>query len=237
MTENEWLNCINPDRMLEFVYPSISSRKARLFACACVRQVWHLLTEEPSRNAVEVAELYADGWANDDELEEADRKAFSEVRVSASGEMLNPAEYAAWWMTSEWEEPPGEVAENTARWVEAAVGELNPRAVHQIRKILGNLKLAAVEKVRKVQCQILRDLLDSPFRETELDSMQLPGASELVRRLAQTIYDEGTYDGMPILADALEEAGCTNTDILNHCRGPEPHVRGCWVIDLLLGKS
>jgi hypothetical protein len=58
-----------------------------------------------------------------------------------------------------------------------------------------------------------------------------------VRTLAVGIYKETAFDRFPILADALEDAGCDNADILNHCRGPGPHVRGCWVIDLLLGKE
>jgi hypothetical protein len=55
--------------------------------------------------------------------------------------------------------------------------------------------------------------------------------------MAQVIYDERKFEDLPFLADALEEAGCDNADILNHCRGPGPHVRGCWVVDLLLGKE
>jgi hypothetical protein len=58
-----------------------------------------------------------------------------------------------------------------------------------------------------------------------------------VVKLAQVIYDERRFTDLPILADALEEAGCTNSDVLDHCRGPGPHVRGCWVVDLLLDKS
>jgi hypothetical protein len=54
--------------------------------------------------------------------------------------------------------------------------------------------------------------------------------------LARGIYEDRAFDRMPILADALQDAGCDNEDILDHCRGPEPHVRGCWVVDLLLGK-
>jgi hypothetical protein len=58
-----------------------------------------------------------------------------------------------------------------------------------------------------------------------------------VGKLAQAIYDEQAFDRLPILADALEEAGCTDADILNHCRSGGEHVRGCWVVDLVLGKS
>ena len=55
--------------------------------------------------------------------------------------------------------------------------------------------------------------------------------------LARGIYDDKAFDRMPILADALQDAGCTNEDVLNHCRGDGPHVRGCWVVDMLLGKA
>ncbi len=55
--------------------------------------------------------------------------------------------------------------------------------------------------------------------------------------LARSIYDDRAFDRLPVLADALEDAGCTDAAILDHCRGPGPHVRGCWVVDLILGKS
>jgi hypothetical protein len=58
-----------------------------------------------------------------------------------------------------------------------------------------------------------------------------------VSSLAGCIHDEAAFDRLPLLADALEDAGCTDTAILEHCRGPGPHVRGCWVVDLLLGRS
>jgi hypothetical protein len=63
------------------------------------------------------------------------------------------------------------------------------------------------------------------------------GLNNTVIALAEAIYDERAFDRLPILADALEEAGCTNADILNHCRQPGEHVRGCWVVDLILGKE
>jgi hypothetical protein len=83
----------------------------------------------------------------------------------------------------------------------------------------------------------LRDIFGNPFRPAHIDPECLAWNGSTVLKLAQAIYDDRTFDRLPILADALEDAGCTNTDILEHCRGPGPHVRGCWVVDLLTGKS
>jgi hypothetical protein len=81
---------------------------------------------------------------------------------------------------------------------------------------------------------VLRDLFGNPFRPIVLD----PGwLTAYVRTLAQSIYEERTYGHMPILADALQDAGCDNADILDHCRQPGEHVRGCWVLDLILGRT
>ncbi|MBL8793030.1 MAG: hypothetical protein JNM56_03935 [Planctomycetia bacterium] len=84
------------------------------------------------------------------------------------------------------------------------------------------------------QCNLIRDLFGNPFRPVSVHPAWL---TSTVTSLAQGIYDERTFDCLPILADALEDAGCDNADILNHCRQPGEHVRGCWVLDLLLAKE
>jgi hypothetical protein len=76
-----------------------------------------------------------------------------------------------------------------------------------------------------------------PFRVSPIPPIVLTWNGSIVRRIAQSIYDDHTFDRLPILADALEEAGCTDADILAHCRQPGEHVRGCWVVDLVLGKK
>jgi hypothetical protein len=68
-------------------------------------------------------------------------------------------------------------------------------------------------------------------------SLQPCWVTSTVLALAAGIYSESAFDRLPILADALQDAGCNNDDILDHCRGQGPHVRGCWVVDLVLGKS
>jgi hypothetical protein len=84
------------------------------------------------------------------------------------------------------------------------------------------------------QVSLLRDIFGNPFRAVAVKSSW---RSSTVVSLAQAIYEEPAFDRLPILADALEDAGCDHADILEHCRGPGPHVRGCWVVDLILGKE
>ena len=85
---------------------------------------------------------------------------------------------------------------------------------------------------------LLRELFGClPFRSLTTAQGWIAWNGGTIPALATAIYDEQTFDRMPILADALEDAGCDNRDILDHCRGPGPHVRGCWVLDLLLGKE
>ncbi len=92
----------------------------------------------------------------------------------------------------------------------------------------------AQDNALKHVADLIRDIFGNPFRPVTLDPRWL---SSTVLDLARTIYDERVWERMPILADALMDAGCDNEEILNHCRGPGPHVRGCWAIDLVLGKE
>lgn len=80
----------------------------------------------------------------------------------------------------------------------------------------------------------VREIFGNPFRPVTLDPSSL---TPTVVQLAQTIYNDRTFDRLPTLADALVQAGCDNDELLGHCRGPGPHVRGCWVVDLVLGKE
>ena len=87
------------------------------------------------------------------------------------------------------------------------------------------------------QACLLRDIIGNPFRHSSRTSTWLKWNDGAVPMIAQGIYADRAFDRLPILADALEDAGCDNADILAHCRGPGPHVRGCWVVDLILGKQ
>ena len=85
-------------------------------------------------------------------------------------------------------------------------------------------------------CRLVREIFGNLFRPVNVNPAWLVWNDGTIPKLAQSIYDDRAFDRLPVLADALEEAGCTNAEILEHCRGPGPHVRGCWVVDLVLGK-
>ena len=220
MTEQEWMACTDPTPMLGFLMNGrASERKAKLFAVACNHRIWHLLTDRGSRQALEVVERYADGLASEEELESAVTVALEPVlaRSFCSRKTVSATEAvpgAVWYAANRaisWEKTTIYVADMTARATADSVAE------------------------RKAQAALLLDI----FNPLCCDLLSLVPAwrTPKVVALAQAIYDARTFDRMPELADALQKAGCDNSEILAHCRGPGPHVRGCWVVDLLLGKE
>jgi hypothetical protein len=84
---------------------------------------------------------------------------------------------------------------------------------------------------------LLREIFGNPFRWTIIDPIWLSRNDRAVVQLAEGIYQQRAFDRLPILADALEDAGCGDPDMMAHCREPGEHVRGCWLVDLLLGKE
>jgi hypothetical protein len=86
-------------------------------------------------------------------------------------------------------------------------------------------------------CELIRELFGNPFRPVTVEPAWLRWRDGLVEHMARDIDDGRRYGDLPILADALEDAGCADADLLAHLRGPGPHLRGCWALDLLLGKE
>jgi hypothetical protein len=231
MTEADWNSCTDPQVMLEFLRDSnrLSERKARLFGCACCRRIWRLLHRGQSRRAVEEAERYADGLVDEAALLDIDTTA------TAGADEDGPDRYRA-----------AVAARISARVspMPSAVADFAQRAV-TCEPGSGHY-LASFRQERAAQGALLRDLFGPlPFREVHIDPTWLRWNDGAVLRLATAIYEErqlpsGTLDNgrVAILADALLDAGCDNEEVLGHCRQQgEVHVRGCWVIDLLLGKK
>jgi len=228
MTEAEWAVCTAPHRMLRFLRDSenISRRQERLFAVAVCRRLWPLLNDQRSRQAIELAERAADAYVPERELDQ----------VSAAAEEA-------------WEELV-ELAE-TGRHADLRAAEAAAHAASYASS--PSLTLAVLEEVLEAteeaaffnsregedaaQAAVLRDIVGNPFRRSPLvDPSWLGWNGDIIPALARTISDVHAFDRLSILADALEDAGCTDRVILDHCRGPGPHVRGCWVVDLILGK-
>jgi hypothetical protein len=223
MTEAKWLRCTDPRVMLQFVSDRASERKLRLFAASCCRRVWHLLVHQESKDSVEALERYADG--------QLDKSGFTNAWVAASHVRIIRN-------TRKTDRSP----EKTAAWaVSTALFPETLRGVSSTAAQVKGLGHVPAKKEGRRQCADLRDLFGNPFRSVQTDPAWLTAA---VASLAQAAYDERLLPGgeldpprLAILADALEEAGCADAAILSHLRGAGPHVRGCWAIDLLLGKE
>jgi hypothetical protein len=249
MTEADWLACTDPRPMLEFLHGKASDRKLRLFACACCRRLWSHLMDERSRNAVQVAERVADGLATEEDRNQASgdaQAAWDASLKSASPPIDSPETQAAvraaietgrFWVW-DLEVAAGAICDVLHKSAYVASVDVAEACASFISQTAGK-QVASVECT--LQASMLRCVLRNPFHTLPLDAAWL---TPTVISLAQAVYaernlPEGTLDPaqLAVLSDALEEAGCDNADILSHLRGPGPHVRGCWVIDLLLGKT
>jgi hypothetical protein len=265
MEEAEWLACTDPEKVLERIQSSgrLSDRKARLFAVACCRRIWPLFTDDRSRRAVEIAEQYAEGLVGEEDLRAAADASFRfaelatyESGVTAGDYDLNFgalcvlhsryivdtfAGFASWEAASHAPNWVHGTCMRQAAWAAAAASTsagYPDVAANEIdwREREGQFE-SATQSEGAAQARLLRCIFGNPFRLVKLDPTWVVWNSGTISALAQAIYEERTFDWMPLLGDALEDAGCTDATILDHCRGPGPHARGCWVVDLLLGKK
>jgi hypothetical protein len=235
MTEAEWLACDDPTDMLDFIALTAGEgerqtrsvrRRERLFGVACCRRIWPLIADGV-RGCVEVAERFADGRAKDDELRAAKETVLARWLESGG---TNAATRACEWVC-------GEVVD--ARHFRPPVirAAVQPRLEARgwaPGQDLTEADDALIEVEKAAHLHLVHDIFGNPFRPVAFDPVwRTPTAVSLARQM----YESRDFGAMPILADALQDAGCDSADILAHCRGPGPHVRGCWVVDLVLGLS
>jgi hypothetical protein len=211
MTEAEWRASESPVAMLNHLRVETFSRRAVLYALAvCGRRPE--LTTGPLRRWVAVAERVADAPGRD---------AFVGVQLPAEDAACRLAERGR----------PG-TRGHYAGVADAVAGSW--------RSFLGECDLpnptppGEVEAARRANAALVRDIFGNPFRPV---AFAPEWRTDTAVTLARQMYDARDFSAMPILADALQDAGCDSDDILDHCRGPGPHVRGCWVCDLVLGKE
>jgi hypothetical protein len=194
-------------------------RKGHLFAVACCQRIWPLLTDRRSSAAIETAALFAEGQASPEQLavasksaEDAHRDAFDRKgKVGASAEWS--AQFAASsdpWFAASRASNLAFVAAGDGLWE----GPEHAAQSDLIRCIFGPL----------------------PFRSVEIEPSLLTWKDGAVANAAHSIYHDRDFDKLPQLASILQDAGCHDMDVINHCRSSGPHVRGCWIL-LLLGHS
>jgi hypothetical protein len=242
MTEAEWNASIRPGALIACVARmsrELSSRKMHLFGCACCRRVWHLLRDQRSHCAVEVAERYADGLAGRKELASARKDALAASRAprTAVAEMglERAARAAAKCALSNGREAGRGASQDAARAVgDAAYYGTGGAAAHPIDFWHHTIALEEQE-----QAQLFRDIVGPlPFRSVTIEPSLLRWHDGTILRIAQGIYEERAFERMGVLADAILDAGCENEDILSHCRCEAAvHAKGCWVLDLLLSRE
>jgi hypothetical protein len=246
MTEREWLRTATTERewvlwdrlseIKELDY--CMGRCGILFAAVCCRRIWHLLPDEPSRAAILAAEKYANGLADRSAVEAAEQKAYAAAEATREElpDLLwkaTPIFYAMWaasCLTG---------AMSSRRPISGAAYYTQQAFAWHLFPAPQSRKERETTQQEEAQRQVgwLRDIFGNPFRPISIQPDWLTWNGGTAVKLARMIYDECRFGDIPILADALEEAGCTDAAILDHCRQPGEHVRGCWVVDLLLGKS
>jgi hypothetical protein len=234
MTEQEWLTNAKPWDMVNVLWRSGSARKFRLFACACCRQVWNPFAPPLAVRAVTAAEAFADGEldaaalaAVREVVSRALQAAYREDRDSGTGYLSRLLEGCASVCTVNQRLGAAEMAQDVCHAAARAAADVPPFRTEQ-----GDHSPEYATELA-AQAELMRDIFGNPFREVAFDPAW---RTSDVLALANAMYANRDFSAMPILADALQEAGCDDEDILGHCREEREHVRGCRVVDLLLGK-
>jgi hypothetical protein len=256
MTEAEWLVCTDVWRMLGFLSSTnkASNRKMRLLSCGSCRRAWHLLTE-PSRTALETAELYADGQVPEAARKAARGEAFRVRWLPATGPGLmfpmpglrletvhSLAKHAVCDILRRQHPFPDDEIEKALAWAASVPASALSGPAYSAGAAWPVEQEAAL---RRETASLVRDVFGNPFwPRPPIAPLALSEQGGTVARLAQAAYEErqrpsGHLDNarLGVLADALETVSCTDAEILGHLRNPTAHVRGCWVVDLILGKE
>lgn len=235
MGETDWLTSGNPRAMLDHARTTAGQRKLRWFACGCVRHVWGLLLDASSQRAVEVAERFADGDATSAELVAAEAAAFDVARLADLRNTVSDPGWAATRAAARAANLDAYSAATGASFTAALAAA--PWRFLKDGKVDSHGDLAAKQAALRRQADLLREVVGNPFRPVAFDPAWLAWNHGAAGHLARSIYADNTFSELPILADSLEEAGCTAAALLEHLWSPGPHGRGCWALDVVLGRT
>jgi hypothetical protein len=263
LTEDQWLNGSSHYSLLRYLqqHRRITKvpggrRQLCLFKIACCRLVWDQIVDERSRHAVEVCERHIDGKARRTELaaaqsaaieadEEAQQKFYAAFRqVDGSRDVVTYLNHCAT-SAARWTAEAG-LRSHVLSIVTISTTQLqasrNPdwswgQPPEKAAKTEAVAKKASESlKGESILADLVRCIFGNPFQPAAIDEARLHGEGSTVKRMASAIYEDRAFDRLPILSDLLEEAGCTERAILNHCRDGKSHARGCWVVDALVQK-
>jgi hypothetical protein len=256
VTRDEWDNGSDPLEMVNAVAGRLTDRQLRLLLIACCGRLRHFPLLPRVREAAEVAERFADRACSQQELERAAQAAREEVDAADRGGRragLSMADRAVLEACL----PPGSLgvpfgsfvgryrrgSYRVMRGIDAAATALAHHAAAGEGDHGDNFE-PALTGVRVEQCRLVREVVGDPLQPAEVHPSWLAWNGGIVRSLAVSAYEDRPFPGghlnparLAILADALEEAGCTDAAVLGHLRGPGPHARGCWVLDKLLARE
>lgn len=245
MTESDWFSTDSPNALFRHVRTRLSARKLQLIACGCCRLYDDAMSAH-QREHLSAVERHADGLADRDEyqsaVEEFGRNTLEQFLITPAGVVT----------------PPG--VSPDAALAQALMAVVSPPADFGLDRVISWLpsvssrlagpgeKLRATQKSRLAICGVFREVVGNPFVERVSASPEWTAAGgkaaswmlkvgETARNIALGVQAEQAFDRLPILADALEDDGCADADLLAHLRHQSHHLRGCWAVDLVLGKS
>jgi len=215
LTEEEWFRPIDVERALAFIAPRLSLRRQRLLACAWARAQPAFVDYAYLAEALRLAERLADGVP------------------LAPGIIVPHPPISLGWREYVINEP--QFVFRGQRYSIGDLGGLLDESINLAQFVRSLISMSGRRRHPVLPTlQPLRDIVGNPFRAIALDP-RLRTADTV--GLARGIYEDRAFDRMPLLADALMDAGCEDEQVISHCRGGGPHVRGCWVVDLVLGKE
>ncbi len=243
MDETTWLACVDPARMLDYLFAQqVRPRKLRLLACACCRLYWSSFTDPRIQQAVIASERFAEQdnrprprsrrrrALNRAPLAEAAQQAMRAVAEALHFEAsaYNAVLQATAEDIRETVRPTLAALQQMARWeaaYECVPGMDEPAVVAE-----------AMQAEQSAQCAVIRELWGNPFRFLPFEEGWRRWNDGTLVKLAQAIYDDRNWLDLPVLADALMDAGCSDERLLGHFRATQGHSLGCWALDVVLGR-
>jgi hypothetical protein len=238
MTEDEWLEAADPEPMLQYLQTGLlehlgRNRKFRLFACVCCRRIWHLLTDPRSQVAIEVAERYADALVPSPVLEEAARAAdLAAQEGERSIGLQTESGYASWWKTwdASWASVDARRAAAWAAWTGPGATEAAVVSCWHAARAMWAAGDMGWDEERAEQADLVREVFGNPFRPVAVPETW---PADLVKMASEVYGHEHGFFGIRYLLEGLGY-----TELAEHFLSQDDwHPKGCWALDLILGKG